>query len=363
MGSSVLNRVTGLRALPNLSNPKYVGSGDELITFVALLRFVATSGLLRRKGISLAACFLAIMPCLSYGEVQVDRHSIQAIRHKGTLAFTVQGKPFTTYHFADDFVLPYTRPFFWPVLALDGTEVTIDQAQHPPLHPWQRSIWIGAGDVNGADQWSFRARPVPKQRHIRFDYVHKDGFREELIWEGKAAEPVLHETRTVRFSAYADGAREIDVGIALTPVAGDVTFFNHRDHGILSARPVPSIAGSPRFTAADGSDSCNRHTAWCDESGMVRGKTYGIAIFDDPGNPRHPPLWHAGPNARLATDISLTRPRAPKNDPNHALGDFTIKQRTTVEFRYGIVIHSGNAAEAKIGQKYQNFISTKNRKM
>ncbi|HEX4022674.1 MAG TPA: PmoA family protein [Acidobacteriaceae bacterium] len=302
---------------------------------------------------------IVLMSGFGIAQVKVNQRAVKLIQHKKTIDVKIHGKLFTTYHFADDFILPYTRPFFWPVLANDGTEVTIDHAQHPPLHAWQRSIWIGAGDVNGADQWSFKARPIPKQRHIQFDKINKDGFREELIWEDKAGEPMLHEVRTVHFLAYDDGARGINICIAFTPVSGDVTFFNHRDHGILSVRPTPSIAEAPHFTSDDGSDSCKGRTSWCDESGLIDEKTYGAAIFDDPDNPRHPPLWHAGPNARLATDIFLTRQGAPRHDPNHSLGDFTIKAGQTVKFRYGIVIHSGNAAAAKVRQKYEYFISDK----
>jgi hypothetical protein len=309
--------------------------------------------------LALALSAIVLLPGANIAQSRLDQRAVKLVQHGKTIEVTIHGKPFTTYHFADDFILPNTRPFFWPVLAADGTEVTIDHAQHPPLHAWQRSIWIGAGDVNGADQWTFKATPVPKQRHIKFDKVSKDGFREELVWEGKAGEPMLHEVRTARFLSYGDEARGINIGIAFTPVAGDVTFFNHRDHGILSARPIPSIAEAPHFAADDGSDQCNQRTSWCDESGSIDGKTYGIAIFDDPENPRHPPLWHAGPNARLATDIFLTHPGAPKDDPDHKLGDFTIRAGETVRFRYGIVIHSGNATAARISQKYKYFVATK----
>ena len=32
---------------------------------------------------------------------------------------------------------------------------------------------------------------------------------------------------------------------------------------------------------------------WVDYSGPIGGKTLGIAIFDNPANPRHPTWWHA----------------------------------------------------------------------
>ncbi len=282
---------------------------------------------------------------------------IKLIRHKTWIDVDINGKLFTTYHFADDFVLPAVRPFFYPVLAADGTEMTIDHAQHPPLHAYQRSIWVGARDVNGADHWTFKARPVPRQRHIKFNYVNKDGFQEQLIWEDAHREPMLNEIRTVRFIAYRDGARQINFRLSFTPINKDVTFFNRGDHGFLSVRPNPQIAGNPIFTADNGASECDHHTAWCDESGQINGKTYGIAIFDTPGNPRHPPLWHAGKDQRLATDIFLQHPGSSKNDPNRAASDFTIKLGQTIAFQYRMLFHAGDADSGKVKERYADFVA------
>jgi hypothetical protein len=247
------------------------------------------------------------------------------------------------------------RPFFYPVLATDGTEMTIDHAQHPPLHAYQRSIWIGAGDVNGADHWKFKAKPVPKQRHIRFAWMNHKGFREELVWEDASGAPMLREIRTVVFGAFSDGAREIDFAVSFSPIHKEVTFFNRGDNGILSVRPNPEIAGNPTFTASDQAGNCNHHTTWCDESGEIEGRPYGIAIFDDARNPRNPPLWHAGKDQRLATDIFLTHPGAKQSDPDRAMGDFTIRVGETVVFRYGVLFHSGNAKVGNIEERFLEF--------
>lgn len=281
---------------------------------------------------------------------------IKLVRHQQSIDVEIDGKIFTTYHFADDFILPAVRPFFYPVLAADGTEMTIDHAQHPPLHAYQRSVWIGSGDVNGADHWKFNAKPVPRQRHIRCDFVKGSSFQEELIWDDAAGAPMLRETRAIHFTAYPDGARQIDFSLRFTPINKDVTFFNRGDHGILSVRPNPEIAGNPTFRAADGASECNHHTAWCDESGSINGRTYGVAIFDASTNPRSPPLWHAGENQRLATDILLPRPGFKAGDPDRAAGDFTIPLGQTVVFRYGILFHEGSGAGAgRVAERYLLF--------
>ena len=286
--------------------------------------------------------------------VHLQHQKIRLKKHAGTIDIAINGKPFSTYHFADDFLYPSVRPYFWPVVAGDGVEVTIDQAQHKELRPYQRSIWIGAGDVNGADHWKFKAAPLPRQRHIRFLWIHPNGFQERLIWEDKAAQPMLVETRTVLFHVWPDGVRGIEINIKFKPLAGDVTFANASDNGLLSARPVPTIAGHPQFTAEDGGADCEKHVAWCDESGEIDGKTYGIAMFDAPSNPRHPPLWHAHKDARLATDIFAT-PEYGKGDPRRKTGDFTIRMGATATFRYEILIHQGTAGAAQIAGKYEQF--------
>lgn len=279
--------------------------------------------------------------------------NLRIIRHDGALDIQIDGKLFTTYHFADDFMVPSVRPFFWPVLAVDDTPITIDHAQHPPLHPYQRSIWIGHGDVNGADHWKFGAKPS-LQQHVKFDFVRRDSFQEELIWQDAAGEPMLHEIRTVRFIAYTDGARGIEITLRFSPMAGDVNFVNHGDHGLLSVRPVPTIAHDPVFASSRGTDECAAPSACCDEAGKVGAGIYGIAIFDDVRNPRHPPMWHAGKDARLATDIFLLPDAAAKNLPP-STGDFILRKGTTARFRYEVVIHRGSARSAGIAAKYAQF--------
>src|SRR4051812_12245363 len=50
-------------------------------------------------------------------------------------------KPFTTYWYNDGNGGPNIRPFFFPVLAADGVEVTSDQIASKD-HPHHRSMWI-----------------------------------------------------------------------------------------------------------------------------------------------------------------------------------------------------------------------------
>jgi hypothetical protein len=290
---------------------------------------------------------------------------VKLIPQEKVIQVEIGGQPFTTYHFADDFIRPFVRPFLWPVRASDGTEVTIDQAQFKELHPHQRSIWIGHHNVNGADHWKFTAKPiVPKQRHLKFDKLEADGFDEELVWEDKDGKPMMDEARTLRFIAYPDGNRAINVTLKFTASEGDdVTFFSDSgDTGLCPVRLVPSISHEPQLansTGGKGQEECDmKPAAWCDESGQIDKKTYGVAILDYPQNLRHPPLWHAHRDARLSTDIFSLHTFDKDKYPKGA-GNFTIKRGQTSTFRYRIVVHTGDAAAADIAQKFKDFAAGK----
>jgi len=311
---------------------------------------------------------------------------VKLTQHDTTLDVTVDGKPFTTYHFNDNYFYEPVRPFLYPVLAGDGVGITTDQQQTDPKHGYQRSIWIGHADVNGANHWKFYAKPLPKQHHIKFDSVTSDSFTEELVWDDKDAKPMLHETRTMKFRAWPDGVRGIDVTMSFTPVAGygDVTFGTHEEHGLLNVRLQESLYHTPTFTSAEGgaceippvkkpkgaalttaetedgakSSAPAIHTAWCDESGKINSETYGATIFEDPANPRFPTLWHARPDARLEEDMFVLDKSQPVGSEKRQ-GPYTVAAGKTLTLHYEVIIHKGSAEDAKVKEKYAEFTGKK----
>jgi len=303
------------------------------------------------------------------------------VQHPTTIDVQIDGKPFTTYHFNDDFFHTPVRPFLWPVTASDGVKVTTDQQQTDPDHGYQRSIWIGHADVNGSNHWKFKTDPLAKQVHLKFDWVKPDSFQEELAWTDKTGKPMLQEARMLRFHAYPDGVRSIEFSMTLTAVNGDVVFGTKGDRGLLSVRAIESLYHTPVFTSAEGTDSCQApdppkqkpgdepkdedkdeprvpgiHTAWCDETGPIDGSQYGIAIFDDPSNPRHPTLWHAHPDARLSPDM-FSLDKSAKGDAHQ--GAYTLPAGKSVTLRYDVVIHKGPASAAGLKEKYADFAAGK----
>ena len=217
----------------------------------------------------------------------------------GRVVVTVGDKPFTVYHFGDAEGRPFVRPYFYPVRAGDGAEVTSDQVVSGGDHPHHRSLWVSHGDVNGADHWSFAQKPEPKQRHVKFTKLEGDTLVQELAWEAKGGGDVLlRETRTVRFFAFPDGQRGIDFTLAFTPAGRThVTFGDTKEAGLCAVRVKKSISDKPTLTNSRGQSGekqvWGKPAEWCDLSGRIDGKPYGVAVLDHPKNPRHPATWHA----------------------------------------------------------------------
>lgn len=292
-------------------------------------------------------------------EVPVTKLTQEAAKIKVELG----GQPFTTYWFADGDGAPYVRPFCYPVLAADGTEVTSDQYKVAKGdHPHHRSLWVAHGDVNGADHWSLqKGAASPKQRHIAFSKVEGDTIVEQLEWEGKDGQPILKETRTLRFFAFPDGNRGVDLTSVFSPIVDKVVFGDTKESGLCSVRVPKSMSDTAVLTQSTGKtdarpsknepNTWGKKAEWCDISGKVGEKTYGLTILDHPTNPRHPSNWHCRLYGLMSSNI-FGQSEFTKGAPK---GDFTIEKDKPVTFRYRVVIHAGDAKAADLDAKFKEF--------
>lgn len=323
------------------------------------------------KPIAVASLFcLVVLSLCARAASAADASAVKLEQRDNRIRVDIGGKPFTDYYFAAEESRPYVRPYFYPVLAADGTEVTSDQTRfNPREHPHHRSLWVSHGEVNGVDHWAIVGKNPPKQRHVKFDKVEGDTIVQELAWEDKEGQAMLNETRTIRFHAYSDGSRGVDITSDFKAAEKPVLFGDTKEAGLCSVRVVKSISDNPVLTLSTGatskqnddkankvkSDESNvwgKEADWCDISGQINGKTYGVAILDHPSNPL-PAKWHArryglvGANNIGASEFN-------KKDP-HVYTPFSIEPGKPVTFKYRVVVHPGGAADAKIAEKYNQF--------
>ena len=321
-------------------------------------------------GASLGALIAAVSVLSFVGSAGAKEGSgVELTQEDNRIVVRVGGKPFTNYYFGPEGGRPYVRPFLYPVHAGDGTEVTSDQMQTKGDHPHHRSIWVSHGDVNGVDHWAIKGEKPPKQRHVGFEKVGGDTIVQNLEWEGKDGSALLRERRTVRFFAFPDGNRGIDITSEYAAVNSPVKFGDTKEAGLCSVRVPKSISDNPTLTLSTGAvstrnadkaakqagDEANvwgKEAGWCDIAGQIGGKTYGLAILDHPSNPL-PAKWHARRYGLVGAN-NIGASEFDRKNPN-AYTPFTIEPGKPATFRYRVVIHGGDPQAAKLDEKYGEF--------
>jgi len=320
--------------------------------------------------VALSACVLLAMGA----SVRAADSDVKLTKGEGQITVEIGGKPFTTYRFAREEGLPWARPYFYPVKAGDGTDITSDQSRfNPKEHPHHRALYVAQGAVNGVDHWAHPNKPAnkdvkpedvrqPEQKHVSFEKVEGDTIVEKLIWEDKEGKPMLGETRTWRFFAYPDGSRGIDQTNIFTAIDGPVTFGETKEGGIAALRLNKPISDTSVITMKDivssdkktEKDVWGKKSPWCDMSGQIDGKWYGAAILDHPSNPRHPSNWHVRHYGLLGANVFGLHD-FDKNQYPKGSGDFKMEPGKPVTFKYRYVIHTGNAEQAKLAEKFAEF--------
>lgn len=282
----------------------------------------------------------------------------------------VDGQPFTTFYYGPD----APKPYFHPLRAADGTIVTRQYPMRDDIpgeaqdHPHHRGLWFTHGDVNGIDFWA-NEEIYKKERDnvgkVAIKGVHKagDGFiRADFSWIAPDGETILTEDRTMRFSQVGD-VRILDFDSTLTATIKPVKFGDTKE-GFFAIRIHPTMRettpdkkpGKGVIVNAEGKtgakNTWGKASPWVDYSGPIDGKTYGLAIFDHPGNPKHPTYWHVRDYGLFAANQFGEHDFY--GDPARD-GSITIKPGEKLRFRYRVVIHPGDASAAGVAKMYEKW--------
>ena len=293
--------------------------------------------------------------------------------HPETIKVQINGKDFTRLYIGPE----TTKPYLHPLRSASGKVVTrrypMEQIEgETDDHPHHRGLWFAHGDVNGIDFWGNEPSQMKgKQGKIVLDRVieakggKKSGeLHVSFQWITPQIKPILAEDRRMTF--YADSTnRIIDFDIRLTAMVDAI--FGDTKEGTFAIRIAPGLEellpkspSSPKRTGTMMSpEGCHtekecwgKRANWMDYAGELEGEKIGIAIFDHPGNFRHPTYWHArGFGLFAANPFGLHDFLA---DPN-AKGAYTLPKGQELRFRYRVVIHPGDAQSAKIAEMYTAY--------
>lgn len=283
-------------------------------------------------------------------------------KEKVTLHFA--DEEFTVLHFAAE-----PRPFLYPFYAPGNIPVTRAWPQEKREgeardHPHHTSVWFAHGDVNGVDFWHPQAKNGGAIEYTgRLNELLSRGkrlrTRHTYTWKGPQGEELLHERRTLLFGAESD-LRWVDTKFELTALQEEVIFGDTKE-GTFAMRLHPAlrlkgeVATGSILNAAGDKDGkvWGKRAAWVHYSGIIDGKSVGVAIFEHPDNFRHPTWWHARDYGLVAANPFGARAFEGGETKS---GRFVLKQGEALVLRYRIWTHSGKRSAKELAAAFKVYV-------
>lgn len=277
---------------------------------------------------------------------------------------TIEGEPFTTYHYHEKMV----KPSFSPLLAGGGLAVTRafpmqdGTPEDDKDHPHHRGLWVAHGDVNGVDLWN-EAEGHGWAAHASFDNLASGPLLGQMDaktrWHSAEGVHLLTEWRKATIFTLDNGLRVLDLDVHLSAGQAAVTLGDTKEAGLCAVRVASSMrtAQGGKIVNAEGKTGEKQtwgvRSPWCDYSGPVGSGVAGVTIMDHPDNLRYPTYWHVRDYGLMAANpfgISHFTGDSAQN------GSHQIPQGESVLFRYRVLIHTGDAAQTNIAGYYTNWI-------
>jgi hypothetical protein len=295
------------------------------------------------------------------------KSGVQITRLADRLRVEINGQLFTEYFYQD-----VPRPYCYPLIGPGDVAMTRNWPMKDPPgeehdHPHHRSLWFAHGAINGHDFWS-EQKDFGKTVHEDFLEVtsgSKEGvIRERNKWVAADGTVVCTDERTLRF--YNPGRaneRLFDFEITLKASNGELTFGDTKE-GTMAVRLAETMrlkgkgkVGKGHIVNSAGvrdGQTWGKRAEWCDYYGPVEGKTVGIAIFDHPQNPRHPTWWHVRDYGLFAANPFGQHDF--ESLPDKAAGNLIVPAGQSVTFRYRLYLHKGDDQQAKVAEKYKQYV-------
>jgi len=276
----------------------------------------------------------------------------------------VDGRALTRFH------LDPRRPYFFPVRGPRGEHMTRRFPMEAGVpgeaadHPHHQGLWLAHGDVNGHDFWHGGA--TPPQRRLQALTADASGplfggftARFELL--DPAGASLGTEVQRWRFWSLGQD-RLLEVAAEFGAGRAGLSFGDTKE-GFFGIRTHPALRLNGEAATATLLDSAGRRdgdiwgqrAAWVDASGVVDARPAGVTLFDHPDNPRHPTWWHARDYGLLAANPFGVHDfeRKPAGT-----GDFHVAPLDSVQFRWAVLLHDGDAARAQIPDRWSDWAAS-----
>jgi hypothetical protein len=310
--------------------------------------------------------------------------SVEVKHHGSQVDVLIGGKPFTSYTFD----AKIAKPFMYPLRSAEGIVVTrgFPMVKNIPGeskdHPHHRGLYYTHGDINGVDFWGEEVYAEKAPVHV----AGKTYQSSEQLPFGRTVFTKLEEARggaeagtlRARFNLVGPDGKVMGEETQAYTFRGDATtrtidceFTIHAlqtplkmgdtKEGTFGIRLVkaleePAVKMLNSEGAVGEKNIWGKRANWVDYSAKVEGKELGIAIFDNPSNPKHPTYWHARGYGLFA--VNPFGEHDFYNDKSRD-GSMTVKPGESLTFRYRVLIHDGDASAAKVADAYTAYAGGK----
>jgi hypothetical protein len=282
------------------------------------------------------------------------------------LAVTIDGKPFTMFHYGSDAGKPYLAPIWSASGKIITRRFPMEQIEGESTdHLHHRGLWFSCDEVNGVSFWTNELSYKRKDMgHIVVrDAKWKDGEHSGTLtaamdWRAPDGRAMLVEDRVMTFNAEPD-ERILDFHITLT-AQEDITFGDTHESffAMRLADKFKEIQGGKSVNAEGLVNMQNiwgKRSGWVDYTAVLDGERLGVAIFDHPDNPRHPAHWHARDYGLVAAS-PFGAQKAFDTDEKET--PFKLPKGQKVVFRFRVIVHPGDAETGKAADLYSQYSKT-----
>jgi hypothetical protein len=263
-----------------------------------------------------------------------------------------------------------TRPFFHSLKATDGTQVSRnhppqsgDLTDHDLFHP---GLWLAFGDLSGHDTWRLNDAVVHKRiSDPSLSTVVKDGapcstykFTANNSYITKDKEEYARESSLFSFTP-RQGGWLLSMDITFRALDDALTFGDQEEMGLGVRLATPLIVknGGTILNSQGGKDEkgCwGKAAAWCDYSGVIAKKRYGILMMPHPENFK-PSSFHVRDYG-----LMVANPFAEQAFGRGKAAKTLVKPGESLRLRCGVLVY-GLADEKPInaGAELENYVAMK----
>lgn len=266
--------------------------------------------------------------------------TVHLIKDQTAIKATFDGRPMFEYRFAPDVAF---KPYIFQLYSPGGVPILRDA---PVDHIHHHGLMFAVA-VNDEPFWEevikgaiVGGRQIPRQTEVTGDLI-----TQQLDWQTRAGDIVLHEKRTIKPLAHPDATLLTwRCRLETPPGKESVTLSGHPYYG-LGARLLESMDKVCKFMNSTGQpgvsiggDHCLVPASWVACSGPTPdGGMVTMAIFDHPGNFRYPSqkFTMAVPFAYISTTLNWKEP-------------FPLKAGEPLDLCYGVAVWDGETPPEQI---------------